>query len=72
MTAIENLKRRAQRLRLSQKELAERAGVDQMSVYRLFHGVTDPRLSTVDKVTDAIEAAETEMRNALGSSEAAQ
>ena len=48
-------------LNWSQGELAERAGVSKQSVTRIEIGATDPRLSTMTALNEAIRSAGVEM-----------
>lgn len=60
------LKQRADALRLPTSELARRAGVDEDNLHRIFKGKTDPRLSSLEKVEQALCEAEAEMAASLG------
>ena len=51
----ENLKRRRIELKLTQSDLAKKAGVSQPLIARIESGDVDPRLSTVRKILDAFE-----------------
>jgi predicted transcriptional regulator len=54
----EDLRERRTGLGLTQSELAERAEVSQPLIARIEGGDVDPRLSTLRRIVDAIEAAE--------------
>ncbi|MDD4331789.1 MAG: CBS domain-containing protein [Methanosarcinaceae archaeon] len=54
----ENLKKRRNELRLTQSDLAKRAGVSQPLIARIESGDVDPRLSTVRKILEAFEDVE--------------
>lgn len=51
---IDNLKKRAEELGMSDREVAVRAGLSLRSLNRIFDGVTDPRLSIVCRLCDAL------------------
>ena len=48
--------------KLTQKELAERAGVSQSLIARIEKGTVDPRLSTLKKIMNAIATAQEEKK----------
>ena len=50
----EDLKRLREAARLTQKSLAERAGVSQSLIARIESGSVDPRLSTLKKILDVL------------------
>lgn len=62
------LRQRAEDIRLSSKELAALAGVDEDTVYNVFNARTDPRLSTIEKIEAALTAEEARLREQLGKS----
>ncbi len=53
----EDIRRMRIRMKLTQKELAERAGVSQSLIARIERGTVDPRLSTLRKILKALEDA---------------
>jgi transcriptional regulator with XRE-family HTH domain/DNA-directed RNA polymerase subunit RPC12/RpoP len=54
-----------ERIRLSVKELALRAGVHEDTVHRVLRGLHDSRLSTLKAIETALSRAETELRTQL-------
>jgi transcriptional regulator with XRE-family HTH domain len=56
---------RRTRLRLSQQELADLAGLDGMTVWRTFQGRSRPLNETVQKMNDALTAEELRLRDHL-------
>lgn len=56
---------RAEKIRLSLKDIATAADVNANTVSRTFNGVTDPRGLTSRSIADAIEKAELELRDYL-------
>lgn len=56
---------RQQKLRISVRELAVRAGLDQMNVSRVLKGTIDARLSTVRKIERALRDEEQQMKEYL-------
>jgi transcriptional regulator with XRE-family HTH domain len=50
----DNLKRLRQREALTQAELAEKAGIAEMSLSRIERNVADPHMSTVRKLANAL------------------
>jgi len=57
----QDLRERRSALELTQRELAERAGVSQPLIARIEGGDVDPRLSTLRGIVEALEAAESEV-----------
>lgn len=55
MPTITRLKQHRQRALMTQRDLAERAGVTVQTLVRLEHGRTKPHLSTVKRLADALE-----------------
>jgi predicted transcriptional regulator len=55
MTLADDVLRARRRAGLSQRELADRAGVPQSTVARIERGVIDPRWSTVVRIIDACD-----------------
>ncbi len=53
----EEIRRLRLKAGLTQKELAERAGVSQSLIARIESGTVDPRLSTLKKILRALEEA---------------
>ena len=51
---IEDLKKTRKNARITQKKLAEKAGVSQSLIARIEKGAVDPRLSTVQKIMRAL------------------
>ncbi len=66
-TKIEDIKRRAQKLRLPNKRLAELAGLDETTVGRTFLQDTIPLLTTLQKIEAALAREEAEMLSYLQS-----
>lgn len=62
---IEPLKARIARLRLSNKEISQRSGLDETTVGRTFLGYTDPLTSTLDRIERVVAAEEETLREAL-------
>lgn len=58
MLPVEQIKLRMQRIRLSQRELAIRAGRDVDAVNRALNGRTDSRTSTLALLGDVLETEE--------------
>ena len=54
----EDLRERRKELDLTQSELADRADVSQPLIARIEGGDVDPRLSTLRRIVNALEAAE--------------
>jgi transcriptional regulator with XRE-family HTH domain len=50
----ENLRARRKRLGLTQEEVAERSGVHSTEVSRIEAGLRDSRVSTVERLADAV------------------
>lgn len=61
----ENLKKRRNGLKLTQSDLAKRAGVSQPLIARIESGDVDPRHSTVRKILDAFEEVEKEQQTII-------
>ncbi|MFW5965513.1 MAG: CBS domain-containing protein [Halodesulfurarchaeum sp.] len=57
----QDLRERRTELGLTQRELADRAGVSQPLIARIEGGDVDPRLSTLRGIVEALEAAESEV-----------
>lgn len=62
---MHTLAQRAERIRLSLKDIAAAADVNANTVSRTFNGVTDPRGITNRSIAGAIEKAELELRDYL-------
>lgn len=60
------IKQRAARIRLPLKELASKAGVSEDNLHRVIRGNVDPRVSTMQKIEDALAAEEDRLRRELG------
>jgi len=58
MIDLSNIKKIRTKLRLSQSELAHRAGVTQAHIAKIETGKVDPRFSTVKKIFDCLEKEE--------------
>ena len=61
----EALKVRADRIRIPVRTIAQRSGLDEMTVHRIFRGDVDPRLSSLQKIDGVIAAEEAAIRSAL-------
>lgn len=57
----QDLRERRTELELTQRELADRADVSQPLIARIEGGDVDPRLSTLRRIVEALEAAESEV-----------
>ena len=66
ISSVEIIRSRRQRLRLSVRELANRAGVHEDTLHRLLRGETDPLASTLSAVERALGEAEMQMARELG------
>lgn len=66
-----NLRERAEAIRLTSKDLAGLAGVNEDTVHNVFNGKTDPRLSTIEAIENALAAEEDRLREQLGKGAAA-
>jgi predicted transcriptional regulator len=62
---IQALKERVARLRLSNKLISERSGLDETTLGRTFLGHTDPLTSTLDRIEAVIAEEEQQLREAL-------
>lgn len=62
---VEELKARAARLRLGNKELAAIADLDETTVWRTFAGLTVPLIHTLDALEKALTAEERKLRQHL-------
>lgn len=60
----EELKNLRKRFKLTQKELAQRAGVSQSLIARIENKTVDPRLSTVRRIFNAITSIQSERKKA--------
>ena len=61
----QDLRERRTALELTQRELADRADVSQPLIARIEGGDVDPRLSTLRRIVEALEAAESEVIRAV-------
>lgn len=61
----EDIKRRAEAIRLPIKALAQRAALDEDNVHRVLKGKTDPRRSTETKLQHALVCEEERLRDYL-------
>jgi len=64
---ISQIKARATAINLTLKRLARMAGVDPATAYRAEKGVTDPRASTLRKLTECVERQEAKVAENLKS-----
>lgn len=62
---INGLEERAKALRLSRKELAALADLDENTIRRTFEGETDPLIGTLDKLETAIAGQEAKVKRHL-------
>ena len=60
----EELRNLRRRFRLTQKELAQKAGVSQSLIARIENKTVDPRLSTVRRIYNAITSVQSEQKKA--------
>jgi transcriptional regulator with XRE-family HTH domain len=56
-----NLRRARERLELTQEEVADRSGVHATEVSRMEAGKRDPRISTLERLADAVEVSPGEL-----------
>jgi DNA-binding Xre family transcriptional regulator len=61
-----SIRQRAARIRLPLKELAQLAGVSEDNLHRVIRGNVDPRVSTMQKIEDALVAEEQRLLRELG------
>jgi len=64
LPAPADLKKKCQKLGLTQNELAEMAGVSQPMIAKIESGDVDPRLSTLRSIVDALNRAQSRIRKA--------
>lgn len=70
-TRAERVRARAQIIRLPLKQLADAAGVHEDTLHAFLHRGRDPRVSTVEKIEQALAAEEARLREALSRGDAA-
>lgn len=70
-TRAQRLHARVQKIRLPLKVLADAAGVHEDTLHAFLHRGRDPRLSTIDKIEQALAAEEARLREVLAGGDAA-
>jgi predicted transcriptional regulator len=62
---VDEMKRRAKALRLSNKEWAQACGLDETTLGRTLNGDTNPLISTLERMEEALAADERRVRRHL-------
>ena len=51
---VNELKRRAEAQGLNVYQLSKLTGISRVTLYKIWHGNSDPRVSTIEKIVDAL------------------